>query len=135
MREPGSGIRDYVNRHFAQQGLQLRTRMELGSNEAIKHSVVGGLGIAVASLHTMTLDAVNSGVRILDVESFPIMRQWYIVYPKGRELSLVARTFLDFSVDAELDFHGRMEKLCPGVSKQVQQVNSEDVYTNILESA
>jgi hypothetical protein len=33
---------------------------------------------------------------LLDVEGFPILRDWYAVYPAGRELSVVARAFLDY---------------------------------------
>jgi DNA-binding transcriptional LysR family regulator len=130
MREPGSGIRDYAIELFANHGLQLNTRMELGSNEAIKHAVVGGLGLAVASLHTMTLDGQGNAVKILDVEHFPIMRHWYLVYPKGKELSLVARTFLDFASENEskLEFHDRMEKLWPGLMDLVEKPDKEDIY-------
>jgi hypothetical protein len=31
-----------------------------------------------------------------DVEGFPILRHWYAVYPAGRQLSVVARAFLDY---------------------------------------
>jgi DNA-binding transcriptional LysR family regulator len=68
-------------------------------NEAIKHAIVGGLGLSVLSLHTLTLEGANGPVAILDVEGFPIMRQWYLVYPKGKELSLVAQVFLDYALD------------------------------------
>ncbi|MGD8590865.1 MAG: LysR substrate-binding domain-containing protein, partial [Chromatiales bacterium] len=56
LREPGSGIRDATLKIFEQNGLRPKVRMELGSNEAIKHAVVGGLGLAVLSLHTLTLE-------------------------------------------------------------------------------
>lgn len=134
MREPGSGIRDYTTKLFNQHKIQPNTRMELGSNEAIKHAVIGGLGVAVASLHTMTLDGQGDVVKILDVEHFPIMRHWYLVYPKGKELSLVARTFLEFASESTntLEFQDRMEKVWPGVMAKVNKPNEDDVYkTNV----
>ena len=111
IREPGSGIRDAMMRTFAEKGLQPNVRMELGSNEAIKHAIIGGLGISVLSLHTLAFDSQNSPVAILDVEGFPIIRQWYIVYPKGKELSLVARTFLQFAVESEPGIRQRMQAM------------------------
>jgi len=36
---------------------------------------------------------------VLDVEGFPLKRRWYAVHLKGRKLSLVARTFLDFILE------------------------------------
>jgi hypothetical protein len=37
---------------------------------------------------------------VLDVVGFPILRHWYAVYPTGRQLSVVARTFLDYLLGA-----------------------------------
>lgn len=95
LREPGSGTRKAVERLFADQGLRLTPRMELGSNEAIKQAVLAGLGISVVSRHTLTLHAPGQ-FAILDAVGFPIPRQWYAVYPAGRQRTVVARTFLDF---------------------------------------
>jgi DNA-binding transcriptional LysR family regulator len=100
LREPGSGIRDLVLRLFAEQGLRPSVRMELGSNEAIKHAVLGGLGISALSLHSLTLDASSGRLGLLDVEGFPHQRRWYMVYPRGRGLSLVAKAFLDFATES-----------------------------------
>ncbi|WP_455375762.1 LysR substrate-binding domain-containing protein [Kaarinaea lacus] len=113
LREPGSGIRDATLRLFQQNKLQPNVRMELGSNEAIKHAVVGGLGIAVLSLHTLSLEGPGGPVALLDVEGFPIMRQWHLVYPKGKELSLVANAFLDFSLNIEPRMREKMIALWP----------------------
>jgi DNA-binding transcriptional LysR family regulator len=90
--------------------------MELGSNEAIKHAVVGGLGLAVLSLHTLTLEGPDGPVALLDVEGFPIMRQWYIVYPKGKELSPVARAFLDFALEIEPKMREQMQATWPNLA-------------------
>ncbi|BAU49997.1 LysR family transcriptional regulator [Sulfurifustis variabilis] len=96
MREPGSGTRKALERLFAAHGLALKVRMELGSNEAIKQAIVGGLGVSVLSRHTLALDAPMGQLAVLDVEGFPIPRHWYVAYPAGKQLSVVARTFLDY---------------------------------------
>ena len=96
MREPGSGSRDAVLRLFASQGMSAQVRMELGSNEAIKNAIVAGLGISVLSVHTLTLESARGPIVILDVEGFPILRQWYVAYPRAQGLSLVAQTFFEF---------------------------------------
>ena len=99
LRESGSGIRDATLDLFKQHGLRPRVRMELGSNEAIKHAVVGELGLAVLSLHSLLLDGGDQEVAILDVEGFPIQHCWYIVYPRAKQLSVVASTFRDFVLE------------------------------------
>ncbi len=123
LREPGSGIRNAVLKVFDAKGLQPQVRMELGSNEAIKHAVVGGLGLSVLSLHTIALEGANGPVAILDVEGFPILRNWYIVYPKGKELSLVAQTFLDFAVDYEPSILNYMQEVWPNLKEILKEKN------------
>ena len=113
IREPGSGIRDAMYKAFDAAGVRPTVRMELGNNEAIKHAVAGGLGLSVLSLHTLSLEGIDGAVGLLDVKGFPILRDWYIVYPKGKELSLVAQTFLDFVIGSEATIRERMQKMWP----------------------
>ncbi|MDZ8023209.1 MAG: LysR substrate-binding domain-containing protein [Nostoc sp. SerVER01] len=98
MREPGSGTRGAVQSLFDEQGVKVKVKLELGSNEAIKQAIVGGLGISVLSRHTLLLDA--SQFSILDVQHFPIHRNWYMVYPSGKQLSIVARAYYDYLLAA-----------------------------------
>jgi len=95
LREPGSGTRKAVERLFRENSLSLTPRMELGNNEAIKQAVLTGLGVSVLSRHTLALHD-PAQFAVLDVQGFPIIRQWYAVYPAGRLRTVVARTFLDF---------------------------------------
>lgn len=101
LREPGSGTRITVEQLFAKHRLKINMRMELGSNEAIKQAVIGGLGISVLSGHTLALDAPANQIALLDVVGFPIERHWYVAYPRGKRLSVVAKTFLDYLKQAE----------------------------------
>ncbi|MFO8003121.1 LysR substrate-binding domain-containing protein [Thioalkalivibrio sp.] len=94
-REEGSGTRMTVERVFAEHGVRFRVRMELGSNEAIKQAVAGGLGLSVLSQNTFG-DPAAEDLEVLDVTDFPVRRSWYIVWPRGQQLSVVAATFVDF---------------------------------------
>lgn len=96
MREKGSGIRTAVEETFAKKGLTVNERMMLETNEAIKHCVMGELGVACVSEHALELHTPNAHLTKLDVEGFPIHRQWNIVYPKSKSLSLLAEEFLAF---------------------------------------
>lgn len=95
MREAGSGTRKAIEKLFLDQGLEIRPRLELGSNEAIKQAILAGLGISALSCHALTLHQPGQ-FAVLDVKGFPIQRHWYAVYPAGRQISIVARAFLDF---------------------------------------
>jgi DNA-binding transcriptional LysR family regulator len=101
LREPGSGIRDAILKRLAAGGVTPRVRMQLGSNEAIKHAIVGGLGISALSLHSLVLESGGGKLALLDVQGFPIERRWNLVYSRHRELSLVAKTFLNFAIESE----------------------------------
>ncbi len=95
MREIGSGTRMSVEQMFASHGVKPNIRMELGSNEAIKQAILGGLGISILSSQTLGPNATDDPV-VLDVQGFPIMHQWHIAYPSGKQLSVVAKAFLEF---------------------------------------
>ncbi|RMF25664.1 MAG: LysR family transcriptional regulator, partial [Cyanobacteria bacterium J083] len=96
MRESGSGTRAAVKKLFAKYKIDVKVKLELGSNEAIKQAIAGGLGISVLSQHCLISEAVNGELTILDVEHFPIKRRWYVTYLSGKQLSVVAQTFLDY---------------------------------------
>ncbi|MFM6025374.1 MAG: LysR substrate-binding domain-containing protein [Dolichospermum sp.] len=98
MREPGSGTRSAVQGLLEKHGVKVKVKLELGSNEAIKQAIAGGLGISVLSRHTLLGDAAEFS--ILDVQNFPIKRDWYIVYPAGKQLSIIAHTYYEYLLDA-----------------------------------
>jgi DNA-binding transcriptional LysR family regulator len=93
LREKGSGTRMAVDAHFRKQRFNPHLRMELGSNEAIKESVAGGLGVSVLSSHALHGSATEYGVSVLRVQGFPIASQWHLVYPRGKKLSPIASAF------------------------------------------
>jgi DNA-binding transcriptional LysR family regulator len=96
MRESGSGTRFVAERHFEAAGFSPQVRMELGSNEAVKHAVAAGLGLAVVSADALDVEPALDGLAILDLEGFPLVDQWQVVQGHGRRLSVVARAFHDF---------------------------------------
>jgi len=98
LREPGSGTRLAIDEHFRKQRFKPQRLMELGSNEAVREAVAGGLGVAVISVHALAERPASQGVAILDVRGFPIQSQWHIVCPGGKRLSPIAQVFQDHLV-------------------------------------
>ncbi|MBI5042152.1 MAG: LysR family transcriptional regulator [Gammaproteobacteria bacterium] len=96
MREPGSGTRSLTERVFAEKGLDASTPIEMSSTEAIKQGVEAGLGLALLSVHTLEMELALQRLVVLDVEGFPVLRDWYIVHRAGKRLSAVAQAFRDF---------------------------------------
>jgi len=95
-REPGSGTRSATEAYFQSHGLALRAAMEMNKNEAIKQAVEAGLGLGVVSRHTVTLELAARRLATLDVEGFPIRRQWHLVHRQNKHFSLAASAFARF---------------------------------------
>lgn len=93
LRESGSGTRMATDQIFRELGFKPRLRMEMGSNEAIRQAVAGGLGVAVLSAHALGEGAAQDVVAPLDVQGFPVHSQWHVVCPKGKRLSPIAAVF------------------------------------------
>lgn len=112
MREPGSGTRMAAEKHFAAVNFRPNVVMSLGSNEAIKHAVAAGLGIAVlsslavdtprwlagqqATTHNTAASASHTPWAKLAVADFPLVRQWLLVWRSDQPLSAAAKGFLQY---------------------------------------
>lgn len=96
VREQGSGTRIAMERFFADQGIKLTTGTEMSTNEAIKQAVQAGMGLGILSMHTVQLELEMKRLIVLDVQSFPIQRRWYVVHRQGKRLSSVAQAFKEF---------------------------------------
>ena len=95
-REVGSGTRITIERFT---GLNFNSDIQINSNEAIVEAVQAGLGIGFVSMHSVNLQLKNQIIKQLNVEPFPIVRQWHIVHHAEAELSPIARRFKKFVID------------------------------------
>lgn len=93
LRERGSGTRMAIDAHFKRLRFRPELRLELGSNEAIKEAVAGGLGVSVISSHALHGQAAEHGVSVLDVAGFPIESYWHVVRRRGKQLTPIAQVF------------------------------------------
>lgn len=94
LREQGSGSRHVIDQHMRDTGIQLKVRLSLASNEAIRELVASGMGLTVLSRQALGDRPGHDGLAILDVAGFPLKRQWNVVHLRGKVLSLPARAFL-----------------------------------------
>ena len=99
-REIGSGTRITIERFT---GLNFNSDIQINSNEAIVEAVQAGLGIGFVSMHSVNLQLKNKIIRQLDVEPFPILRQWHIVHNAEADLSPIARRFKQYVIDNTKD--------------------------------
>lgn len=95
LRETGSGTRKAVDRHLAANGLTLKVKLALGSNEAIRDLVASGMGLAILSRHVLGEHPEQEGLRILEVAGFPLQQPWSVVHLRQKILSLPAHAFMN----------------------------------------
>lgn len=95
-REQGSGTRSAMERVFAQHHIQPRISMEMETNEAIKQAVQAGMGLGILSLHSIELELETKRLVVLNVEHFPLLRDWFVVHRSNKRLSSAAMAFKEF---------------------------------------
>jgi LysR family transcriptional regulator, low CO2-responsive transcriptional regulator len=99
MREQGSGTRESIVDLFTNNDLAVKVKLELGSNEAIKQAIYGGLGISILSEHCLISEGIAGDLTVLDFKHFPLKRRWFVAYLAGKKLSVIAETFLDYLLE------------------------------------
>jgi DNA-binding transcriptional LysR family regulator len=99
VRESDSGTRMAAERFFDRHNLELIAGMEMNRSEAIKQAVMAELGLGIVSLHTIEMELALKRLVVLEVEDFPIKRQWHIVYRQGKRFAAIPDAFKNFVLE------------------------------------
>jgi LysR family transcriptional regulator, putative pyruvate carboxylase regulator len=96
LRERGSGTRQALEGWCTRNHYPLQPKLQLGSNAAIKHGVLAGLGVAVLPRLSISAELRLGDLVIPALEGFPLRRSWCVVYPNGKHPTPVMRAFMDY---------------------------------------
>ncbi|MBR7887625.1 LysR family transcriptional regulator [Marinomonas sp. A79] len=96
LREAGSGNRLALELHCQKQRVRLQASMEIGSNDAIKHAVIAGLGVAVLPKLGILSELALGTLAQVPVNDFPLRRSWCLIHPQGRHPTPAMRSFIDY---------------------------------------
>lgn len=96
VREEGSGTRMVMLDLFKRYHMNPQISMELSTTEAVKQAIMAGLGISIVSRFSLKSERINRDILELELNNFPIMTQWYLVWLKGKRFSPAARHFVSF---------------------------------------
>jgi DNA-binding transcriptional LysR family regulator len=99
LREPNSGTRIALKRFLLRHDIKLQVSMELSSNEALKQAVINGMGLSILSKFAIAREFNSGSLLTLDVEGFPLMQRWYIVYSKDKYMPPASAIFLRFLLE------------------------------------
>ncbi|MFZ6023631.1 MAG: LysR family transcriptional regulator [Bacteroidota bacterium] len=95
-RETGSGTRQTMEKFIEKKHLTFRKKMELTSNEAVKQAVLAGLGYSIMPLIGIKNELKNGDMKIIPVKGLPIKTAWQLIWLKGKKLSPIASSFLEY---------------------------------------
>jgi len=95
-REEGSGTRKVMEDYLIKNKIQVRKKMELTSNEAIKQALIAGLGYSIMPLIGIRNEIQKGELKIIKAVGFPIRTKWKIIWLKSKKLSPVANAYLDY---------------------------------------
>jgi len=99
VREDGSGTKAMADQFFKDVGFSPQAVMVSSSNEMIKQAVIAGMGLALISQHTVSLELALGLLITLPVEGFPLMRSWYIVQRRTLPLLPVQARLRGFLIE------------------------------------
>jgi DNA-binding transcriptional LysR family regulator len=87
LREPGSGMRRFVEEFLERAGVHsnLRTNVDMNSTEAIVASVEAGVGVGFVSYLALEKALQVRSVKIVPIETGPILRPLSLVLHEGPE--------------------------------------------------
>jgi DNA-binding transcriptional LysR family regulator len=95
-REQGSATRNAMENFITQNRFQVRKKIELMSNEAVKQAVLAGLGFSIMPLIGIKNELRNQDLQIIPVRGLPIHTDWNLVWLKSKKLSPVALAYLEY---------------------------------------
>jgi DNA-binding transcriptional LysR family regulator len=96
-REAGSATRNVAERYLRRHAVEPRVLMELGSNEAVKHAVTAGLGIAVLSRFAVQVELRAGTLCEVPVRGWDCRRPLSIIYRRDRKLTPCELAFLEIA--------------------------------------
>lgn len=94
-REKGSATRNVMEKFLATKKLTSFKKIELTSNEALKQSLIAGLGYSIMPLIGIKNELKNGDLEIIPLRGLPLTTHWNLVWLEAKKLSPVAEAYLD----------------------------------------
>lgn len=120
VQREGTGSRLAIDHYLVSHGFAIERPLSLSSSEAIKLSVMAGMGVGILSAYALE-SARADGLAQVKMEGFPVMTQWHVIHLRQKQLSIVARSFLQFVLE-EAEQHLPMDK----IEERVRQAAMQD---------
>lgn len=93
-REEGSATRNAMEKFIEKNKINVRKKIQLTSNEAVKQAVIAGIGYSIMPLIGIKNELKNKQLHIIPVKGLPLKSTWNIVWLKNKTLSPVAKALI-----------------------------------------
>ena len=71
-------------------------KLQLTSNEAVKQSVIAGLGLSIMPLIGLKNELEKGDIKIIPIKNLPIVSNWRLVWLKGKKMSPIAKAYFNY---------------------------------------
>lgn len=95
-REKGSGTRQTMESFIDQNNITIQKKFELTSNEAVKQSLLAGLGYSIMPLIGIRNELHSKELQVIPMKGLPIITNWSLIWLKGKKHSPVSSSFLEY---------------------------------------
>jgi DNA-binding transcriptional LysR family regulator len=95
-REKGSATRQAMEKYLSHHNILPPKSIELTSNEAVKQSILAGLGCSLVPIIGIKNELKNGDLEIIKIKGLPIETHWCLIWIQQKQLSPVAEAFLAY---------------------------------------
>lgn len=95
-REQGSATREVMENYITKSKFNVRKKLELTSNEAVKQAVLSGLGCSIMPLIGIRNELKNGEIQIIPTKGLPIKTSWNLIWLKSKKMSPAAEALIEF---------------------------------------
>lgn len=95
-REQGSATREVMENYITKSKFNVRKKLELTSNEAVKQAVLSGLGCSIMPLIGIRNELKNGEIQIIPTKGLPVKTSWNLIWLKSKKMSPAAEALIEF---------------------------------------
>ncbi len=100
LREKGSATRDFLESYLKEEKSvnlsQFNVCAEMGSSEAVKESVIAGLGVSIISSHAVAREIAQGLLAEITIQGCRMERNFYFIYRYNFDFRPMHKTFAEF---------------------------------------
>lgn len=95
-REQGSATKEAMENFISKNKFEVKKKMELTSNEAVKQAVLAELGCSIMPIIGIRNELIVKDLQIIPVKGLPTITSWNLIWLKSKKMSPTAKAYIDF---------------------------------------